>query len=559
MRPYYLSFIITAFFANAAFAYKVAVRQSELETELSLRGIALPTGDGIGITQVEAVITEGGTNYLPSTNNSEFAGKSVIDQTGGGTSSSHATTVGINLYGNSSSITPNITNIDIFEANEWLSNWGSGIPPIENNPLQNHSWVAENALPSSAHTLRMDFAVLRDRFLPVAGLKNNSTGGDDAIPVIYGSIYNGITVGLSNGNHRTGTTEADDGPGRVKPEIVAPSNLTSFATPMVTAAAAFLIEAAHGDSDATNPLALKATLLAAADKSPFIDWDQTETRPIDDIYGVGQLDLYEAYFIQAAGKQDRGSTITQRGWNLSPIGRKGSSNYNIEVPTGFELRNLSTVLTWNREVTRNIIGNYSSDLADMRLTLRDAIGTLQTSDSAVDNLEHIWRDHTQALPSGNYSLKIENDISVDYAIAWRYELYQDYSLWSSATFTEATPVEERDAIDDPDGDGLSNELERALSSDPEQANTDGLPSLAITSIESNDYLELSFFKPTFENGLTYSIETTTDLTAAWSSDPADVELVAIETVSATHDRYTFRRAEPLSNSSQAFLRLNITQ
>jgi len=562
MHWFKVSFI--AFLSSQAIsfgAYKDDVRHTELSEELNLRGETLPTGQGVTVTQVEA--PNSSSNYFPDSSNSEFAGKTLNDLTGTAAGSSgHATTVGKNLYGLSSSMAPSIGTVDVFEANDFLNNhgWYSGTPSTESNPLQNHSWVNESD--NNLGTVRMDYAVKRDGFLPIFGIKNTSTTGDSDIPPFYASAYNGISVGLSSGNHRTGVTTSADGPGRVKPEIVAPSGATSYATPMVTAAAAMLIEAAGTDTDAKDELTLKAILLAAADKSPFTDWDQTETRPIDDIYGAGQLDVYEAYFIQQAGQQTTGSNISKHGWDLNTLGSNGSTSYLVNIPSGYELRNLSVLLTWNRDVSRSIIGKYSYSLADMSLSLVDSSddSVIQLSDSSVDNIEHIWRDSNNGLSAGSYTLELSTDNSVEYAIAWRAELYQDYTLWSSVNFTETTPVEERDPEDDPDGDGLTNEMERALNADPETASTTELPTLTVTTVELDEYLEITFLHPNFDNGLTYTVETTDDLTGtSWSSDTVDVDIVSRSTVSSTLDQVTYRRLQPVSGNATGFLRLNIAE
>ena len=249
------------------------VRFTELEAELDLRSTALPTGSGVSVTQVEFPFTGSGqTDFMPNLNDGQFAGKTITDRSGGGTSSSHGTTVGRNLYGTSNSIAPGISTVDVYEAEDWLDNqgWETGDPFVETNPLQNHSWVSFSS--SGDATLRMDYAVARDGFLPIAGLYNSDFGSQNIpsdIPEIYGSSYNGITVGVSDGTHRTGFTSSADGPGRIKPEIVAPNSFTSFATPYITAAAALLIEAAGGDQDAKRQQVIKAILLAGANKAPF--------------------------------------------------------------------------------------------------------------------------------------------------------------------------------------------------------------------------------------------------------------------------------------------------
>jgi hypothetical protein len=545
--------LITAAFAD----YKDTIRHTELLTQLNLRGISVPTGTGVSVTQVEA--PEATNAYMPNTADSQFAGKTITDQTGGGANSGHATTVGKNLYGNTTSIAPSITSIDVYNANDWInSGWYTGTPPTENNPLQNHSWVTwlqDNNAPR-----RMDYAVNRDGFLPIAGINNSDFGNQSTpsdIPDTYGSMYNGITVGVSDGTHRNGTTSYD-GSGRVKPEIVTPSSYTSFATPYVTAAAAILIESAGSDTAAKDQLTLKATLLAGADKSPFASWDQTTTRPIDDAYGAGQLDVYENYFIQQAGQQTVGSSIDERGWNLTTLARRGSDDYDITVPSGFKLRNLSALVTWNRTVSSNF---FSTSLANISLTLIDSSSTIQSSDSAVDNIEHIWRDSSNALSAGNYTLTVAHSANstVDYALAWRSQLYQDYSLWSSTAFTASTPVDQRDADDDPDADGIKNLLEQAFGGDPEAQDLDILPISETIEDNGQSYLQISYRKPEFENGLTYTVETVTDLNGTWSSLSSEVELISIVSESGVFDRYTYRLVDPISAVEQAFIRVEISE
>jgi hypothetical protein len=531
--------------------YKDTVRHTELVNELSLRGISAPTGVGVSVTQVE-----GGsiTNYIPNVNDAEFSGKTINPVSGPSGSFGHATTVGKNLYGNSTSIAPGITSIDGYQADDWLNNlgWYGGTPSTETNPLQNHSYIAYDTTNNGSK--RMDYAVLRDGFLPIAGLNN---GSGTAVPAIYGSIYNGITVGLKNGGHSRGGTVYDTA-GRTKPEIVSDHTLTSYATPHVTAAAALLIEAAGSDADAKEPLTLKAILLAGADKSPFASWDQTTTRPIDDIYGAGLLDVYENYFIQQAGQQVVDSNIDERGWNITTLARRGSDDYNITVPSGFELRNLSALVTWNRSVNSNL----SASLANLSLSLTDNFdsSTIQSSNSAVDNIEHIWRDSSSLLTSGSYTLTVAHSANstVDYAIAWRSELYQDYTLWSVSAFT-TTPIEERDATDDPDGDGIKNLLEQAFGGDPESMDLNILPIGETIDDIGERYLQISYRKPNFDNGLIYTVETVTDLKGTWTSQSSEVELISIAPETGGFDRYTYRLVDPVSAEAEAYLRVSISQ
>lgn len=564
-----ISFCIL-FFSHSLHAYKEAIRYNELSTELSLRGIALPDGSGVSVTQVESQF-QGNRKYLPNSQDSQFTGKTIIDRTGGGFVSSHATDVGRLLYGNTQSMSPGIQQIDAYYELDGFTNhsWRTGEPPEETNPLQNHSWVRwleESGFDSTTMTLRMDYAAERDSFLPVAGLYNSDYGHQEkpsSIPPVYASIYNGISVGVSDSSHRTGTTQYD-GIGRTKPEIVAPSDFTSFATPMVTSAAAFLIDAADGNSSAEDPIVLKATLLAGADKAISTDWDQTTARPIDEVYGAGELDIYESYFIQRAGQQASGSTLQARGWNLANLNNNNSHNYTITVPDGFELHDLSALITWNREVSYGSNNwwepaTFSASLANLSLQLSGANMTTHISNSPVDNIEHIWRGSGQALSAGSYTLTVATNRSVEYALAWRSRLYQDYALWQASSFSSATTLDLQDPGDDPDGDGFANLLEQAFGGDPETPEANIAPQYTIVEDGGNSYLQINFARPTHDNAIEYAVETTTDLEGSWSDSTDDVILFSITTESGGMERYTYRRTAPVSGNNQAFLRVAVSQ
>ena len=213
-----------------------------------------------------------------------------------------------------------------------------------------------------------------------------------------------------------------------------------------------MIDAAGSNPTAKDQLALKAILLAGADKSISTNWDQTPTRPIDDVYGAGELDIYQSYFIQQGGQQIAGNVIGTHGWNLSNLGTNSSETYVINISSGFRLRRLSVLVTWNRKVTKQVTffnTSFNPSLANMNLELTDNSdnSNIQSSDSGVDNIEHIWRDLGSELEAGSYTLTVATDDSVQYAIAWRSELFQDYTLWSSTAFTSSTPLAEQDSND----------------------------------------------------------------------------------------------------------------
>ena len=206
-------------------------------TRLQLLAAAeLPAAPSQGLTHTEAPID---SNYAPDTASAAFSGKSFALKSGATGTSWHATSVATNFYG-STSLIPGATPVDVYEADHWI---GSGFlnletsnpPGYETRAVQNHSWIG--SLPTEAEAteanLRLDFAINRDGFVCVVGENN---GNSTTLPQLLGQGYHTISVGLTNGAHSAGFTTFDL-PGRIKPDIVAPDGLTSFASPMVASTA----------------------------------------------------------------------------------------------------------------------------------------------------------------------------------------------------------------------------------------------------------------------------------------------------------------------------------
>ena len=427
LAPWRLALAATVAVALPAFGdYREDIGYTRLQSEL---GAQTPRGTGVGVTQVEAPETRptiGVGNYLPDTANTDFSGKSITPMSGAAGASGHATGVASIYYGLASSIAPGVASIDVYEVNSWL---GTGFlrrgnviaPKVETRAIQNHSWIGsiDNGGSTDIEVLRrFDFAVQRDGFLATLGLNNSS---QSTVPVLMGNAYNGLTVGLSNGGHSTGTTTVD-GSGRVRPEIVAPFDQTSFATPSVAAAGALLLEKARSLpalANATTSLPLKAMLLAGATKTKFTGWSRTTTRPLDAHFGAGELNIYRTYQILTAGERDAsGNTVLPaRGWDLGTTAI-GGRFYFFEIAPGNTASGFSAVLTWNRQIAWP---SQAPTLADLSLRLYTVTGftpggLVDSSVSPVDNLEHIYQPN---LSPGRYALEVSStQSSVSYALAW---------------------------------------------------------------------------------------------------------------------------------------------
>lgn len=298
-------------------------------------GAALPTGAGVGVTQVEygepAYLPQAGTGTFTGSG-ALFGGKTFTAKSGPSATSPHAEDVGAHFFSlntnpllGRATFTPGITSIDVYlvDALGTTSSWvyeawlqsgdllqpGDLLAPLtETRSLQSHAWVStadpDFAASDNITLRRFDFAIRRDGFLAVTGVNN----GISPVPSLMASAFNNLSAGLSSGGHSTGGVASHlDGPGRQKPEIVVPLDLTSFGTGLVSSAGALLRQTANSQgANARRPETLKAILLAGATKEEFPGWSHTAVLPLDPVFGAGELNVRNSWQIQPA-------------WNSRPI------------------------------------------------------------------------------------------------------------------------------------------------------------------------------------------------------------------------------------------------
>lgn len=411
--------------------WKADIGYTQLATEL---GSNLPTGLGVSVSQVEPGEKTNPDNYRPNATDTYFTGKTFNWRTTVPSGvSSHATTVGHYLYG-TSGVAKGVTNIDSWYATDWINSslkYGRISAPItETCKVQNHSWVKTfdsaddpNHAIATEITRRFDYAIHRDNYVAVVGVNN---GSSTTLPDLLCHSYNAISVGLTNGGHSHGLTTFD-GAGRMKPDIVAPSLYTSFATPMVAGAAALTVQTATsmGYANAENSVAVKSILLAGATKDEFSAWSHTHTAPLDATYGAGELNVDRNYHILMGGEQEPSlsQVVTGSGWDYSESLASGSEQlYFFDVPTDTTLSELSVALTWDRIVTPS--HNWTtttSTLANLDLNLWSADGftplsKIDYSCSTVDNVEYLY---CQDLAAGRYAFGVSSDAAnTNYGLAW---------------------------------------------------------------------------------------------------------------------------------------------
>lgn len=426
--------------------------QADLKEEIgytalvSELGASTPTGAGVSATHCEAFID--GINYRPDVNAAEFSEKSFVAKSAASGASSHATAVALNLYG-SNSIAPALGSgasggtVNLYSASGWIYTdflrTGEVVSPnVETQDVANFSWIGSGG---TEVTRRLDFAIERDDFVVVVGLNN---GAESSVPELLANAYNAISVGQTNGSHSSGQT-VSDGPGRIKPEIVVPlQGFTSFATPVVGAAAAVLIQKARSNTalnSGAKAQVVKALLLTGATKTEFPGWSHTATQPLDAHAGAGELNIQNSYRILVAGQQiASGSVIsTSTGWDFAPSS-VNARRYFFDIPAGKKALAFSSILTWNRTFSAN--NHNLPSVANLALGLSQATGTtvgasVEASNSAVDNVEHIYQT---GLPSGRYVLEVTRPSggNVSYGLAWQASLIDLPTVTVSATTPTAS-------------------------------------------------------------------------------------------------------------------------
>lgn len=409
-------------------------------------GLLTPNGFGITATQVEA----GPGNYSPDPLLPEFLGKTFSAMSGTSAVSWHASEVARNWYGIGYGMAWGTTSIYNYEAGNWAQagylKMGSGttVPPElppGNTRVFNCSWIGSFGNNWDKETLRRaDFAMQRDFTLVIAG-ENNGAGS--ALSPLMCMGYNGLAVGVTSGLHSAGPTAANmDGPGRQKPEIVAPAQWTSFSTPIVSAAASMLYQTASlppldADPWARRGLVIKGALLAGAkhrptwaNNAPTSGADRgVATQSLDPIFGVDTVNINRSHLILTSGRTitattpDSVESAPLNGWMQSTF--PGSSQ-NTAMYAQFNLTTIentvSIVCTWNRYVSSSqFTGSTAAPvLPNLDLTLYRKLksGALVelsgpagarffdsgncASRSVVDNVEHIF---LRNLDAGTYVLE----------------------------------------------------------------------------------------------------------------------------------------------------------
>lgn len=431
-------------------------------TDLVARlGAATPTGANVGIGQVEAPENAAGS-YAPDTTLPEFSGKTISLLSGTGLAASgHATEVGRNLYGNTVSVAKGVSFIASWNVNAWVGaaylrvGGGSAQPPLTpptSVRVFNHSWIGSfgSAANDNDALRRVDYTVTRDNIFVAAGTNN---GAGSAAQPMMAYAFNGVTVGLPDGNHATALTPAGiDGPNRRKPDLVAPGGFTSFATPVVGACAALLYQTATidpalvGNANAYKALTIKAALMAGT--THRAGWNNgaptsgasrgITATPLDPTYGADLVNIDRAHRIFTAGETN-GSTVVQptvffkhQGWDLvQSVASGASAFYSFRVTEPID--EASFIASWHRNIALTFTSWTVQDFDLRLLKLVNGVPTPISGDagaavfssgncesvSTADNTEHVY---VRNLQPGDYVVELKRNagtqVAMPVVLAW---------------------------------------------------------------------------------------------------------------------------------------------
>jgi hypothetical protein len=132
-----------------------------------------------------------------------------------------------------------------------------------------------------------------------------------------------------------------------------------------------------------------------------------------------------------------------------------------------------------------------------------------------------------------------------------------FTGWQSSSFTlaeQANPVISGPS-GDPDGDGVPNLMEYALSLEPKSPDSTGLPAPGATGISGpTPHLTLTFRRLKNATGLAYNVQEATSLAGPWTVVTAGYEFVSSDATTETMLAKT-----PITPGVEKFMRLQVVQ
>jgi Subtilase family len=343
-----------------------------------------------------------------------------------GIDSGHADEVGGGFYGLPGGVSTNVSHIDNVEADNF---YDMRVPMLQNPDtaarIVNESFVdptPTNQVPADKY---YDNYAAQFNVLFITGVGDGAIleGTSQVLPP--STCYNGIGVSAYYNTNATSIGPTVDN-GRAKPDITAPLSPTSYSTPLVSGAAAILMQAGvrgDGGSDtnsATDARTVKALLLNGAIKPA--SWANPSPSPLDPLFGAGILDVLESYGQLTGGKHGyittgtvatnaphpptvaTGNVSSLVGWDFNSIANSPTTDainhycFGVTNKAGDSPFSATITLVWNRQFNQTTINNLDLFLYDM-----NSGSLIASSVSRVDNVEHIFLPQ---LPAGRYDLEV---------------------------------------------------------------------------------------------------------------------------------------------------------
>ncbi len=377
-----------------------------------------------------------------------------------------------------------LAQASIYEFNYFLfNNVNSHTPPEADIITADFGYPFEEWWTRGIESLAEHYGII-----VVAGIGNGSDAYDSVLYPAAGAnvIGVGLVNSVSSDNPEinlanfalANPSNSSNGPtsdGRCKPDIIAPGNClaadekspdryeptgnwSSFSTPVVAGAIGMLVQKAKQEPElniAVSPdggnCVIKAILLNSATKLPYwhkgrLQTDDDHIVPLDYIQGAGMLNAVSAYEHLVAGIQAPGEVSTI-GWDLNRLDKNNSSGniYRITVPEPAD-KCITATLVWNRHYgkvypfrpLRERDSNLRLEIWAVDPNEPANSYMLDYSDSAIDNIEHIYCPLDAAF--NNYEVILsDNDanneshkfVSQQYSIVWNVGSKQDKDniLW----------------------------------------------------------------------------------------------------------------------------------
>ena len=183
--------------------WRLDVGWYDLQEWAEINEVTLPATSSVVVGQAEA-----GTNYMINTSSSQFSDiTKIINVTNASSGiSSHANTVGSLFFGNSSSLAPDIDEVYMYSANDFISKiqFSANTWPMS---VMSHAYISsQTTSPSQSEYLTgaLDGNTQYSNVLHIVGANN---GASATLPQIWSHSYNSITVGRTDGQHSAGVIQ----------------------------------------------------------------------------------------------------------------------------------------------------------------------------------------------------------------------------------------------------------------------------------------------------------------------------------------------------------------